>query len=70
VVVARGKSAEVGEAVEGDGILGRREANSGRVFGDTALGNIVGSLGTNEEAITAQYGVGGKGGALWSEWGK
>ena len=77
VVVARGKSAQVGETVERDGVLGRGEADGGRVLGDTTLGDIVGSLGTDKEPITPEHGVGGKSGALCvctenelSEWGK
>ena len=71
VVVARGKGAQVGETVERDGVLGCGEADRGRVLGDTALGDVVGSLRTDEEAITPQHSVGGKSGALcgMSEWG-
>ncbi len=64
VVVARGKGAEVGETVESDGVLGRGEADGGRVLGDTAFGDVVRSFRTNEEAVTSQHGVGGKSGAL------
>ena len=64
VVVARSKSAEVGEGMEGDGILGRGEAGRGGVLGDTALSDIVRGLRTNEEAVAAQHGVGGNSGAL------
>ena len=51
--------------MESDGILGRGEAGSGGVLSDTALGDVVGSLRANEEAVTAHHGVGGESGALW-----
>ena len=41
VVVARGVRGEVGEPVEGDGVLGGRVANGGRVLCDLALGHVV-----------------------------
>ena len=58
VVVARGKSAQVGETMESDRVLGCRETKSARVLGDTAFGDIVGCFGTKEEAITANHSVG------------
>lgn len=41
VVVARRKGAQVGETVESDRVLGRRETEGSRVLSDTALGDIV-----------------------------
>ena len=64
VVVGRGKGGEVAQAVEGDGVLGSREANSTGVAGDGARGDVVGGLGTDKEAVTANDSVGGEGGAL------
>ena len=66
VIVARGKGAEIGETLESNGIIGRREASGGRVSGDTALSDIVRGFRTNEEAIMAHHGVGGQSGALWN----
>ena len=66
VIVARGKGAEIGETLESNGIIGRREASGGRVSGDTALSDIVRGFCTNEEAIMAHHGVGGQSGALWN----
>ena len=64
VVVRRGEGREVSEAVEGDGVLGRAEADGGGVLGDLALGHVVRGLSTDEEAITADDGVRGEGRAL------
>lgn len=64
VVVARGERAEVAETVEGDGVLGRAVTDGGRVFRDLALGDVVRRLSTDEEAVAADDGVSGEGGAL------
>ena len=58
VVVARGKGAQVGEAMESDRVIGCREAASSRVLGDTAFSDVVGCFSTDEEAITAEDSVG------------
>jgi len=57
VVVARGEGVEVVETVKGEGILGSIVAESSRVAGNFALGDVVSSLGTKKEAITAKDGV-------------
>lgn len=57
MVVARGEGVEVVETVDGDGVLGGIVADSGGVAGDLALGDVVGSLGTEKEAITTKDGV-------------
>ena len=41
VIIARGKGAQVGETMESDRVLGRRETEGGRVLGDTSLGDVV-----------------------------
>jgi hypothetical protein len=64
VVVARGEGVEVIETVNGQGVLRGIIAESSGVAGNFALGNIVGSLGTKEEAITTEDGVCGEGGTL------
>jgi len=64
VVIARGKGAQVGEAVESDRVLGCRETDGSRILGDAGLSDIVGCFGTDEEAITTEHGVSGKCGAL------
>jgi len=58
VVVARGKGAEVGEAMDSDRVIRCRETATSRVLGDTAFSNIVGCFGTEEEAIATKHSVG------------
>jgi len=67
VVIARGKGAQVGEAVESDRVLGCRETDGSRILGDAGLSDIVGCFGTDEEAITTEHGVSGKCGALYEK---
>jgi hypothetical protein len=64
VVVAGSEGAEVAETVEGDGVLGGREADGTSVAGDSAREDVVRGLGTDQEAVPADNGVGGEGGAL------
>ena len=64
VVVAGAESGEVSETVKGDGVLGGREADSTGVSGDGTGSNIVRSLRTDKETVTAENSVGGEGGAL------
>lgn len=64
VVVAGSEGAEVAETVEGDGVLGGREADGTGVAGDGAREDVVRGLGTDQEAVPADNGVGGEGGAL------
>ena len=64
VIVARGERVEVVQALEGDGVLGRAEADGGGVPGDLALSNIVRGLGTDKETIAADNSVSSEGGAL------
>ena len=64
MVVARGEGGEVAEAVEGDGVLGGTVAEGSSVTSDLALSNVVRSLGTEEETVTADDSVSGEGGAL------
>jgi len=60
VIIARSKGAQVGETVESDCVLGRRETEGSRVLGDTGLSDVVRCFGTEEEAITTEDGVSGK----------
>lgn len=64
VVVRGGEGGEVTETVKGDGVLGGREANGTSVSGDGAGEDIVRSLSTYKETVTADNGVGGESGAL------
>ena len=63
VVVAGSESGSVAQAVEGDSVVGSAEADSTRVTGKTALGDVVRSLGTNKESVTTEDGVGSE---CWS----
>ena len=64
-VVVRGREeVEVVETLEGDGVLGRAEADGGSVASDLALGDVVGRLRTEQEAVAANHGVRGESGAL------
>ena len=66
MVVARAKGREIAETMEGHCVFGCRESDGSGISGDGSGGDIVGSLGTDEEAITSDNSVGGKGGALLS----
>jgi hypothetical protein len=67
VVVARSEGAEVGETMEGDGVLGRRETECGGVPVDAALSDVIGSLCADKEAIMTKHGIGGECGTLCSK---
>jgi len=64
VVVAGSEGVEVVGTVEGNSVVGGVEAEGGSVAGHFALGNVVRGLTTEEEAITAQNGVGSECGTL------
>ena len=64
MVVARGEGVEVVEAMNSQGILRGIIANSSGVAGNFSLGDVVGSLGTKEEAITTEDGVCSESGTL------
>lgn len=64
LVVVRGREGREVEAVERDGVLGGREADGTGVAGDRAGLDVVRSLGTDKEAVVADNGVSGEGGAL------
>lgn len=64
MVVACRESAEVAEAVEGNGVLRSAEADGSRVLGDLSLSHIVRSLTTDEETVTAKDGVRRESGTL------
>lgn len=64
VVVAGRVGGEVAETVEGDGVVGGVEASAEVVSAQLALLDIVASLGTGKEAVAAENGVSGEGGAL------
>lgn len=64
-VVVRGREGrEVLERVEGDGVLGSRVADGGGVAAEGTGLDVVRSLTTDEEAVVADNGVSGEGGAL------
>jgi hypothetical protein len=64
VVVASGEGIQVAETVESNRVFGGIVANSGGVAGDLAVSDVVGSLGTNEEAIATENGVSSDTGTL------
>ena len=64
VVVAGGEGLEVVEGMDRDRVFGGTEAGSESVAADAALGDVVCSLGTNEETVASENRVGGEGGAL------
>ena len=64
MVVAGSKGARVAETVDSDSIFSCVVADHSSVARDLAIGDIVSSLGTKEEAVTAKYGVCGDGGSL------
>jgi hypothetical protein len=64
VVVASAEGGEVSETVEGDGVLWGREADGTSVSGDSTGSDVVRSLGTDKETVTAENSVGGEGRAL------
>lgn len=64
MVVAGSEGGQVPETVEGNGVLWGRVADSTSVTGDLALGDVVRSLSTDEETVTAEDGVSGESGTL------
>ena len=64
VVVRSGEGGQVSETVEGNGVVGSGVTESTSVSGDGTGGNIVRSLGTNKETISANNSVGSEGRAL------
>lgn len=67
VVVAGREGAQVVESVNGDGVFRCAESDGRCVAGNLALGDVVGSLSSNEEPVTSNNGVGGEGGSLRQE---
>lgn len=64
-VVVRGRvGGEVAQALQGDGVLGGVEAGSEVVLGHLGSLDVVRGLGTSEETVTAQDGVGSEDGSL------
>lgn len=66
MVVARRERVQVVETVKGDSVLGGIVTDSSGITGNLALGDVVSSLGTKQEAITTEDGVRGEGGALYT----
>ena len=64
MVVARGEEVEVVETLYGNRVLRRAEANRCGVACYLALGDVVRRLRAEQEAVTAENGVRGEGGAL------
>lgn len=66
VVVAGGEGVQVVETVEGDGVFRSVVTKGSRVTGDLAFSKVVGSLSSDEEAITTENSVSSKGRTLQS----
>lgn len=64
VVVAGSESFQVVQSVNGDSVFRGIVTNCSGVTGDVTFGDIVGRLGTNQEAVTTKNSVGSKGGTL------
>ena len=64
VVVVGRVGGEVAKTVEGDGVVRSVEASAEVVSAQLAFLDIVASLGTGEETVTAENGVSSEGGAL------
>ena len=64
MVVAGSESAKVAETVDSDNIFRCIVADRSSVARDLAIGDIVSSLGTKEEAVVAKHAVCGNGGSL------
>lgn len=66
MVVAGSEGLQVVESVDGDSIIRGVVADCSSIACDVALSDVVSSLSTNQEAVTTQNGVGGKGGTLYA----
>ena len=66
VVIAGSKSLQVVKTVNGDSVFRRVVTKSSSITSNVALSDVVSSLSTNKETITAQNGVGNESGALQS----
>ena len=64
VVVGSGEGGQVSETVKGDGVVRGGVTESTGVSGDGTGGDIVRSLGTNKETVSANNSVGSEGRAL------
>ena len=64
VVVAGTEGGEVPETVQGDGVFGSGESDGTGISGDRTRSDIVGGLGTDEEAISTDDSVRGERGTL------
>lgn len=64
MVVAGGEDAQVVKTVEGNGVFRCVVANGGGEPGELALGDVVGGLSTDKEAVTTEDTVSGECGAL------
>lgn len=64
VVVRSGEGGQVSETVKGDGVVRGGVTEGTGVSGDGTGGDIVRSLGTNKETVSANNSVGSEGGAL------
>lgn len=67
MVVRSGKGGQVAETVEGDGVVGGGVTESTGVSGDGAGSDIVRSLGTDKETVSANNSVGSEGGTLQNQ---
>lgn len=64
MVVAGREGLPVVEGVRRDGVLGRAVADGGRQARHLALGDVVATLSTDEEAIAAENDIGSQAGSL------
>ena len=64
MVVAGAEGVQVVQPMEGDGVFRSTVADSGGVAGHVAFGDIVCSLSTNEETVTAENSVSSESRAL------
>ena len=64
MVVTRRERVKVTETVDGDSVVGCREASSEGIARDFALGHVIGRLTTDEKPITAENSVCSESGTL------
>ena len=63
VVVTGSESRSIAQTMDGDGIIRSTEADSTRATGEATLGDVVRCVGTDEEPVTTEDGVGSE---CWS----
>ena len=63
MIVTGSECGSIAQAVESDSIVRSAEADSTGVAGELSVGDVVSGLGTEEESVTTEDGVGGE---CWS----